>query len=67
MGTKVVCLTRDKRNRRHFRIFSELSNYEIRLTVEGEVEGFACFAFGLKKLRACLYASSLEKIRSSKF
>lgn len=43
------------------------NNYEIRLTVEGEVEGFSCFAFGLKKLRACLHASSLEKITSSKF
>ena len=46
------------------RVFPVLSNYEIWLTVEGDVEGFA---FGLKKLRACLYASSLNKIRSSKF
>lgn len=46
------------------RVFPVLSNYEIWLTVVGDVEGFA---FGLKKLRACLYASSLNKIRSSKF
>ena len=30
--------------------------------VEGEVGGFACFAFGHKKLRACLYAGILKKI-----